>query len=213
MKHHLRREMKATLAGMSAQEAAAASEAACSALLGLEEYREARSVMLYAPIPGEVDCIPVAQAAWRDGRTVLLPRVTGEHGHMAAVRCGSLDDEMIVSAKGIREPAAGEPWPVGGIDFIVVPALAYDRQGNRLGRGGGFYDRFLAQADLRAVTCGLAFRQQVIEELPVHSNDYPVDLLVTDEEVLRFRRRPKDRQLDLFRSTSGKRPARKETGP
>jgi 5-formyltetrahydrofolate cyclo-ligase len=204
MKHKLRRQMKETLAGMPADGAAAASRAACHRLLELQEYRSAGSVMLYAPIPGEVDCVPIAQAAWRGGKTVLLPRVTWEVRHMVAVRCHSADDAMLVNAQGIREPAGGEPWPVENIDFIVVPALAYDRQGNRLGRGGGFYDRFLAQADLRAVTCGLAFFQQVVEELPVHSNDHPVDLLVSDEEVLRFHRCPSDRQLDLFLESTGK---------
>jgi 5-formyltetrahydrofolate cyclo-ligase len=206
MKHRLRREMKATLAGMSAEAAAAASRAACEALLSLEEYRQARAVMLYAPIPGEVDCLPVAEDAWRAHKTVLLPRVAWEDQHMEAVACRSADDEMVVNGKGIREPANGASWPVERIDFIVVPALAFDEQGNRLGRGGGFYDRFLAQVDLQATICGLAFAQQVVEELPVHSNDYPVDLLVTDVEVRRFHRRPRGRQLDLFANPSGKKP-------
>ncbi|MCD6304480.1 MAG: 5-formyltetrahydrofolate cyclo-ligase [Planctomycetes bacterium] len=186
MKHRLRTQMKATLAGMSAGDAAAASEAACSAVLELPEYRRSRAVMLYAPIPGEVDCIPIAMAAWAAGKTVLLPRASWKDRHMEAVACQSLDEEMVLNEAGIREPAGGEPWPVEKIDLIIVPALAYDRRGNRLGRGGGFYDRFLARGDMRGVTCGLAFAVQVVEELPVHSNDYPVEILVTDKEVLRF---------------------------
>lgn len=181
--------MKAALAAMSPAAAAAASGAACEALIALPEFRDARSVMLYSPIPGEVDCVAAALSAWQDEKTVLLPKVSPTQRHMIAVRCTSLDDEMDVGAFGIREPAEGEPWPAEDLDFIVVPALAYDRKGFRLGRGGGFYDRFLAQPGMRAATCGLAFSEQVVEEVPVETHDHPIEILVTDREVLRFDRR------------------------
>ncbi len=185
MKHRLRGEMKAALAAMPAGMAAQLSIAACESLLALDEYAKARSVMLYAPIPGEVDCRPIAVAGWKDGKTVLLPRVTWAKRHMVAVPVHSLDQKLVAGRNGLREPD-GEPWPVEKIDLIVVPGLAYDRHGNRLGRGGGFYDRFLARPGLAAHTCGLAFSVQVVRELPVHPNDYPVKVLVTDKEVLRF---------------------------
>ncbi len=185
MKHHLRTEMKAALGAMDADAAAEMSHRACQSLLELDEYRQARSVMLYAPIAGEVDCRPVAVAAWADGKTVLLPRVTWEARQMVAVPVGSLDHPVVTGRNGLREPE-GEPWPIERIDLVVVPALAYDRHGNRLGRGGGFYDRFLASPNLAAHACGLAFAIQIVGELPVHPNDYPVKVLVTDKEVLRF---------------------------
>jgi len=177
--------MKAALAAMPAEAAAELSLAACESLLALPEYARARSVMLYAPIPGEVDCRPIAVAGWKDGKTVLLPRVTWSPRHMAAVPVHSLDQKLVTTRNGLREPD-GEPWPIEKIDLIIVPGLAYDRHGNRLGRGGGFYDRFLARPGLAAHTCGLAFSVQVVRELPVHPNDYSVKVLVTDKEVLRF---------------------------
>ncbi len=185
MKHHLRTEMKAALGAMNADDAAEMSRAACESLLALAEYRRATSVMLYAPIAGEVDCRPIAVAAWKDSKTVLLPRVTWESRQMVAVPVGSLDHPTVTGRAGLREPE-GEPSPIEQIDLIIVPGLAYDRQGNRLGRGGGFYDRFLASPSLAAHTCGLAFAIQIVGELPVHPNDYPVKVLVTDKEVLRF---------------------------
>lgn len=177
--------MKAALGAMPAGTAAELSRAACESLLALAEYQQARSVMLYAPIAGEVDCRPIAVAAWKDGKTVLLPRVTWAERHMVAVPVDSLNHPVVTGRNSLREPE-GEPWPVERIDLIVVPGLAYDRLGNRLGRGGGFYDRFLARATLAAHTCGLAFSIQMVRELPVHPNDYPVKVLVTDKEVLRF---------------------------
>lgn len=186
MKRRLRKQMKATLAAMSPEVAAAKSHAACARLLELDEYRRARSIMLYSPIAGEVDCIEIALSAWQHDKVVLLPKVSLAQRHMMAVQCRSLDDDLIVGTFGIREPAGGEPWPLGEIDFVVAPALAYDGRGNRLGRGGGFYDRFLAQTEMKGLACGLAFAEQLVEELPVQPNDYPVEVLVTDEEVLRF---------------------------
>jgi len=186
MKRRLRKHVKQLLAAMSPEEAAARSRKACALLLELPEYARAQSVMLYAPIAGEIDCLEIALDAWQRDTTVLLPRVSLEQRHMIAVRCRSLDDEMTIGSFGIREPARGEPWPIEEIDFIVTPALAYDRQGNRLGRGGGFYDRFLAQPGRRGVACGLAFAQQVVDEVPADSRDQRVDMLVTDEDVLRF---------------------------
>jgi 5-formyltetrahydrofolate cyclo-ligase len=186
MKHRLRGEMKAALAAMAPEAAAELSLAACRSLLTLPEYARARSVMLYAPIAGEVDCRPVAVAGWKDGKTVLLPRVTcWSVRKMVAVPVDSLNHPVVTTRNGLREPD-GEPWPVEKIDMIVVPGLAYDRHGNRLGRGGGFYDRFLARPGLAAHTCGLAFSIQVVGNIPVHPNDYPVKVLVTDKEVLRF---------------------------
>jgi len=177
--------MKAALGAMGADSAAEMSRAACQSVVELAEYQRAQSVMLYAPLAGEVNCRPIAVAAWKDDKAVLLPRVTWEARQMVAVPVESLDHPTVTGRNGLREPE-GEPWPIEQIDLIVVPGLAYDRQGNRLGRGGGFYDRFLASPALAAHTCGLAFAIQIVGELPVHPNDYPVKVLVTDKEVLRF---------------------------
>ena len=186
MKPTLRKRMKATLAAMSPEQAAAQSLRACQRLIACPEFRQAQVVMLYMPIPREVDCLPAALAAWQAGKTVLLPRVLWESRRLLPLLCNSLDDEFITGSFGIPEPAGGDPWPVERIDLVLVPALAYDRRGGRLGRGGGLYDRFLAQDRRRAVACGLGFAQQVLDELPTLEHDYPVDMLVSDMEVLRF---------------------------
>lgn len=185
-KPHLRTEMKKALSGMPAGAAAAKSRRACRMLVDLDEFTRATAVMLYMPISGEIDCIPAALAAWQQAKTVLVPKVSLEQRHMMAVRCNSMDDQMVTGSYGIREPARDRPWALEDIDLIVVPALAYDRKGNRLGRGGGFYDRFLAQPPMRAVKCGFAFQEQMVEGIPTTANDWPVDMLVTDKEVLRF---------------------------
>ena len=76
--------------------------------------------------------------------------------------------------------------PFEEIDLVVAPGLGFDRKGNRLGRGGSYYDRFFTNKELKAAKCGFAFAEQVIETVPVTEHDMPVDMLVTDEEVLYF---------------------------
>ncbi len=78
--------------------------------------------------------------------------------------------------------------PVEEIDVVVAPALGFDRIGNRLGRGGGYYDRFFANGRLKAPRCGFAFSEQVIDSVPVMECDERVDFLVTDEEIIYFDR-------------------------
>jgi hypothetical protein len=87
---------------------------------------------------------------------------------------------------GLRNPIMGVPVPYENIDLVVAPGLGFDRKGNRLGRGGSYYDRFFTNKDLKAPKCGFAFAEQVLESVPVTENDVPVDFLVTDKEVLYF---------------------------
>ena len=187
MKRSLRKQMKATVASMPARAAAAKSAAACNALMALPEFRRAKAIMLYLSIPGEVDTAPIALGAWQAGKTVLVPKMDWPRRGMLAVEINSLETNIVTADFGLREPAEGEPRPVSDIDFIVVPALAYDRKGNRLGRGGGIYDRFLSSPGMRAVACGLAFAEQIVDELPVCDHDRRVNMLVSDTEVLRFK--------------------------
>jgi len=186
VKQTIRREMAEVLAAMPPAEAQAGSVRACAAAGALEEFLAAGSVLFYHPIPGELDCLPLVREAWRLGKAVLLPKVSRAERRMAAFRWRSPEDEMTAGSYGIREPARGEPWPLGELDLVIVPVLACDRRGLRLGRGGGYYDRFLAQDSLRATTCGLAFARQVVDVLPAEAHDVPVEIVVTDRDVLRI---------------------------
>lgn len=190
MKRRLRVEMKERLAGMSPRTRADKSYAACRKLTELPEFVDADVLMMYLPIPQEVDPAEIALHAWQAQKTVVAPKVNWDQHHMLAVRIQSLSDDIVTGKFGVPEPAEGPVWPVEDIDLIIVPALAYDRGGARLGRGGGFYDRLLSEPGARAITCGLGFSEQLIDKLPADKHDQPVDILVTDTEVLRFANKP-----------------------
>lgn len=107
---------------------------------------------------------------------------------MLPIEIQSLTSGVEEGYQGIREPLEGIPVPVSEIDLVIVPGLAFDEQGNRLGRGRGFYDRFLSHPDFRGLKCALAFEEQIVAAIPVAPDDVPVDMVVTDVRVLRFQR-------------------------
>ena len=178
--------MRKLLKAMPAQVAEAKSIAACEAVKELPAFKQALCVMLYMPVTGEIDCTHIALAAWQADKTVVVPKVSWSHKHMVAVPINGLGTELTEGRHGIREPLEAAPWPAEQIDLMIVPALAFDRRGHRLGRGGGFYDRFLAGPKMRAVICGLGFAEQAVDELPTAAHNHPIDILVTDKEVIRF---------------------------
>jgi 5-formyltetrahydrofolate cyclo-ligase len=105
---------------------------------------------------------------------------------MLPVEISSLADPTTLTGPGIREPIGGKPVPTDFIDMVIVPGLGFSSNGYRIGRGMGFYDRFLAQSEFIGVSCGLAFEEQVVESLPVLDHDIPLSMLVTDRGIRRF---------------------------
>ncbi len=183
MKKRLRTDIRTKLEAIPAAEALSRSRHAAANLVALRAFRDARAIMLYLTIPGEADTAPIARAAWKAGKIVLAPKACGVSKRMKPVVCIEHDEDLFHPHHGLRQPAGNETIALDEIDLIIVPALAFDPKGNRLGRGGGFYDRFLAEPDLRAVTVGYAFAEQIIPNVPMHDNDRPVDIVVTDRDV------------------------------
>ena len=148
-------------------------------VLALPQWDSARSVFLYLPLSWEVGTQALLTAAFAQGKRVCVP-VCREGGEMDAVQV-TPESEYAVSSLGISEPRGGEILPADGIDLLLVPALAFDRAGFRLGRGGGYYDRFLAAS--RGVKLGLAYTPFVFDALPRQAHDLPVDAICTQEDL------------------------------
>ena len=142
--------------------------------------------MIFLSLPTEVDTTPVALRAWQERKRVLAPKVSWNQRRMLPVEIRSLTDDVAETNMGIREPAAGQPFPIAHIDLVIVPGIGFDEFGNRLGRGRGFYDRFLAHPEFEGVSCALALELQVTTTVPVGPLDRAVDMLVTDQTVRRF---------------------------
>jgi 5-formyltetrahydrofolate cyclo-ligase len=182
----IRRMLREKLAAIPPVQRHSKSVAACGLLAGIPEFSQARCVMLYLSTEEEVDTCPLALRCWQEGKMVVVPKVSWDQRRMLPVEISSLQTGMTSTGPGIREPIAGKPIPTDMIDLVIVPGIGFTATGHRLGRGMGFYDRFLAQGDFIGRSCGLAFEEQIVETVPVLDHDIPLSMLVTDRAIRRF---------------------------
>jgi 5-formyltetrahydrofolate cyclo-ligase len=185
-KAELRRKLLNCLLAIPSEQRSERSRKACRNLVSMEPFQRASTVMMFLSLPHEVDTSEAILHAWQLGKAVAVPKISWQQRHMIAVEINSLETGLSTSSSGLRHPVAGVPVPFGEIDLVVTPALGFDRKGNRLGRGGSFYDRFFANEELNAARCGLGFAEQLVESIPVAEHDEPVEILVTDEEIIYF---------------------------
>jgi 5-formyltetrahydrofolate cyclo-ligase len=181
-----RKMLRDRLAAITQEQRHQKSQAACSLLLQSPEFQAAQVVMIFLSMPSEVDTAQLALAAWQQEKTVVVPKVSWHQRRILPLEISSLTSGLATTGPGIREPVSGKPVPVDFVDLVVVPGLGFTPTGHRLGRGMGFYDRFLAQKEFSGISCGLAFEEQVVESLPVLDHDVPLGMLVTDADIRRF---------------------------
>jgi len=183
-KAELRRKLSKCLLAIPSEQRSERSRKACQNLASTEQFQNASTVMMFLSLPHEVDTSEAILHAWQLGKAVAVPKISWEQRHMIPVRINSLETGFSTGTSGLRNPIAGVPVPFGDIDLVVTPALGFDKEGNRLGRGGSYYDRFFANAKLKAARCGLGFAEQLVDSIPVTDHDEPVDIVVTDEEII-----------------------------
>lgn len=174
-KEELRRLVRSQKRMYSAPQLQAMSAEVVARLMALPQMAAAKTVMLYYSLPDEVSTHELADRLVERGKVVVLPVVTGPT-EMELRRYRSADD-LSMGAFGIMEPT-GEPFTsLAEIDLAVVPGMAFDTRGNRLGRGKGYYDRFLSQLP-QATMVGLCFPFQKFPGVPTDENDVRMDLVI-----------------------------------
>ena len=152
----------------------------CKRALKIAPVRRAKTVLVFASFGAEVPTPGLIQGLQEQGKRVFLP----------ALRAGDIEAVEHVPG-GVLVPSGYGPTEPGGyravnpeiLDLVLVPGLAFDRSGHRIGYGGGHFDRFLRRST-RAVRIGLAFHQQLVDELPHDEGDEPMDLVMTDLETI-----------------------------
>ena len=180
-KDALRRRLRAARGALPARVAAELGAAACARVLGLPAFMAARAVVAYAPVENEVDPGTLVAAALAAGKPVYYPRRTSDG--LEFLQSGQ--EGLAPGWSAIPEPVDGTPLPVAtgeGVVFLV-PGIAFDARGVRLGRGAGCYDRGLARPP-HAVRIGLAYEMQVVPSLPEAAWDVRMDAVVTEARVL-----------------------------
>ena len=175
-KKELRKEIRARKRDIPVDELREMSRLACERLLADKRLGDASTVMMYYPLGDEVDVAPVIEQLAESGKTVVLPQVTGEAEMVVRRYTGKAD--LQEGAYGIMEPCGEIFSDYETIDVAIIPGMAFDRRGNRLGRGKGYYDRFLPLLPTRVYKIGVCFPFQLLDFIPMEEHDKRVNLIV-----------------------------------
>lgn len=173
-KKELRRQIKEKKRQMTSQQIEIASARLCEMFTATSQYRQAKTVYGYLPYNQEVRTVPLLEQALRDGKRVAVPKIYGEE-----MKFIYLDDLSKVekSSFGIPEPVLDEPIADDTTALVLMPGLAFTKAGDRMGYGGGFYDKFLS-SEPDHPTVALCYDFQIVDEIPTAEYDIPVDLVL-----------------------------------
>ena len=182
IKKELRTAMKARLAAVSKDETLRASKSVLAQLESLEQWKRAEIVLAFLSMKDEINTIPILNAAQEQGKTFAVPRVVGPD--LVFYQLSYLEKDVAPGAFGILEPVSGLcPVAVETLSehhsVALVPGLAFDKENFRLGRGKGFYDRFLASAGDSLYKIGIGYSFQLVEKVPREPHDKALDLVIT----------------------------------
>lgn len=182
-KKEMRKKVLQTMSELSREEHALRSRAILSGLLDDPAFQSAKTVGMTISRHPEVDTLQIIEACWRLGKQVAAPKCSAELRTMDFRLIERLD-QLEVVYMDLKEPIEAVTTSVEAqaIDLLIVPGVVFTEEGYRIGFGGGYYDRFLA--DYRGVTRSLAFELQMAEEIPIESHDIPVDAIITDRRVI-----------------------------
>ncbi|HEU5123929.1 MAG TPA: 5-formyltetrahydrofolate cyclo-ligase [Verrucomicrobiae bacterium] len=174
----IRKEVRELVRTLPPEQRASASRQACALLEQQAVWQNAKSIFFYAPLAEELDLWPLVQDSLSAGKIVCLPRFDSATNRYIACQVQSIAADIAIGKFGVREP--GESCvmvPLNRLDLILVPGVAFNLRGHRLGRGKGFYDQLLVDAG--GIKCGVAFDEQIITEIPVEPHDVLVNCILT----------------------------------
>jgi 5-formyltetrahydrofolate cyclo-ligase len=150
-----------------------------------KDFMQAGTVLFFVGFGSEVETLPMIEAALRQGKRVVAPKVVKGKLDLELRRIERPEEELVAGAMGILEPREDCPEiPLEEIQLIIVPAVAWDEKGYRVGYGGGFYDHLLAQS--KALRLGLGLECQILPKVPHYDKDLPVDKLITEDRLRKF---------------------------
>lgn len=158
-------------------------------ILSLKEISQSQNIMIYVSYRSEVDTEKLIISLLNKNKNLFAPYCVKNEKRMEIVKIKNLDKDLEKGAYGIKEPAKylrtknTEP---GNLDVVIVPAVAFSKNGYRVGYGGGYYDRFLARLNNDTISIGVNYEEMVFNSVPKEEHDLAVDILVTDKKILRI---------------------------
>ena len=185
LKAELRRTVLARRDALDAATRAALSPAIFTRIVALDAYREASTVLAYAAFGSEPVTGPFLAGVLADGKTLALPRVDRATRMLELYRVADPGVDLEPGVWGIPEPRPGvcRPITAADVDFILVPGIAFDVRGGRIGYGGGYYDRLIRDCARPPRLVAAAFEVQIVPEVPMTPQDRRIDRVVTEARV------------------------------
>ncbi len=173
---------------LCAEELRRKSEAIAENLFKMPAYRKSKTVMFFLTFGSEVKTLPMVEETIKMGKQALAPKALKNTRKMVPSLLLDLEADLEEGNYGIPEPKAEALRPVDPktIDLLMVPGVGFDMKGNRLGYGGGYYDRFFEHLRPDVPLVALAFELQIVERVPVEEWDRRVDYLITEQRVIKF---------------------------
>lgn len=185
-KSELRKDVLKARDALSPASVAEKSARIMERLLGMDEYRRASTIMAYLDFRSEVRTGKLVEQAMADGKRVAVPVTDVASRRLTPSLLEAFPGDLQPGAYGIPEPRPGclRPLDPLALDLVVVPGVAFDGEGNRLGYGGGFYDRFLPRTGPGSVFVALAFELQIRPGVHPGSHDIPVHYIITEDRLI-----------------------------
>jgi 5-formyltetrahydrofolate cyclo-ligase len=178
LKKDLRIETRAKVHAITPDQRTNFSNLACALLRQQKIWTDAKSVMFYSPLIDELDLSPLINEGLAAGKTVALPKFVEATQSYIPFKISNTDRDCAAGKFGIIEPGATcAEYPANHLDLIMVPGVAFDATGHRLGRGQGHYDRLLA--NVAGIKCGVAFDEQLVQRIPAEAHDIRMNCVLT----------------------------------
>jgi 5-formyltetrahydrofolate cyclo-ligase len=185
-KEQIRKDIAKTLNSLTEKQRTEKAKAIESKLFGFANFLEARIALLYIDGDNEVRTKSILKRAYDFTKIVVLPAFDPERLKVAILKVDHPDKDLVPGPRGVLEPnpARCKPVPLQKIDIAIIPGLAFDEKGARIGSGHGYYDRFIPDLPATTRKVALAFEEQIIPQVPTESHDKHVDIIITDKRII-----------------------------
>lgn len=185
-KQEIRNNMLAKIAALPADDIAARTRAVENRLFEFANFLEARIALLYTPIQGEVDTAEIIRRSYMYNKIIVLPSFDPVRHRMTLLKVDDVEKDLVHGPRGNMEPnpARCKVVPLDCLDIAMVPGIAMDEKGARIGSGQGYYDRLIPDLPITTRKVGLIFEDQILPVIPMESHDKHIDIVITEERVI-----------------------------
>jgi 5-formyltetrahydrofolate cyclo-ligase len=185
-KSKIRKDMITTLQSLSEEEIALKTRKIENRLYDFANFVEANITMLYISCPGEVSSHNIITYCLNYRKIIVLPAFDPQKFRIRLFKIDNIEKDLKPGSRGILEPDTSrcKPVPVECLDIAIIPGIAFDEKGGRIGSGEGYYDRFIPKLPITTRKVSIAFEDQIVPQVPMESHDKHVDIIITNDRTI-----------------------------